>query len=712
MSAAAMRDALCIVPPYRHRSCPPAAAAALLGYLKAHGHRDVRFLDLRLHAPEVLMPTFDPVGVFGESFVIDVPDLPLVLRVLRASDERRDGPLIGERDAGFDAYCLERGMDPARLHRWLVGMDAFTADAFAPFPSLRFLGMSTWSSNLLTSLMAAAHLKRRPSPPFIVVGGPQVTESRASALLGLRAGLFDAVVLGEGELALREVYEAFGRGVTAGVPGTLARGADGAVVAGGDRALLRLRELPLPDFSEMAVAAYRSSGGLLRLPFQLSRGCTDECSFCSEWVFWRHFRPDTVDHAVEQIAELASRWGVHDFHFTDSLINGHPGRLRGFAEAVLRRNLRVSWGGFMRAQMDPETAALIRRAGCTYAYVGIESLSDETLELMNKRRTEADNLRAVRAFLDAGIAVSAGVIPGFPGDTRARLLRTARILSGLAEAHPGVVSFNVEPFVVSPGQPIFAELERFGLTAHPWPDEVLDLAPRYRDVTGTIARHVEGANQGVERLGQLRVLHTLFVGRRTSPAETILDRAEALPDDRLQLVRVSGGHLALAKRRGRVVGLLVTPRERAECEQAVAEVGGGALLDDPAVAAWWRRIEERHAWSSDGGLRPARFAADLALARELAIPAHVIGRRLRGRLVVASVLSTTAVVAPSWAEELLVWLAARPRATAAIARKLRALGVAGPAWERLGSRLVAGGLVQITALVEAPAMRPAALRVI
>ena len=45
-------------------------------------------------------------------------------------------------------------------------------------------------------------------------------------------------------------------------------------------------------------------------------------------------------------------------------------------------------------------------------------MSDETLALMNKRRTEADNFKALEAILDAGIFVRAGLIPGFPA-TRA-----------------------------------------------------------------------------------------------------------------------------------------------------------------------------------------------------------------------------------------------------------------------------------------------------
>ncbi len=527
-----IRNALCIVPPYPHGNCPPAGAAALLGHLKAAGCGDFRFLDLRLLTPEIKNATFNPVGVFGESFVIDVPDLPLVLRVLKSFDDGCRNSVGGPRDALFDRYCLERGIDPSRLHEYLAEMDRFLEGVFETLDDLRFVGFSVWASNLTTTLMAAVRLKCRSPQVCIVAGGPQVTESRASALLALRSELFDAVILGEGEQSLLDVYRAHEAGRPfAGLPGVLALDASGRPVAPEGRSLLPLASLAAPDFSEMFLPAYRDANGKLRLPFQFSRGCTDKCTFCSEWVFWERFRPAAVDRSVDVLQELITRYGMNRFHFTDSLINGHRKRLREFAQAVIDRGLKIDWGGFMRANMDDDTARLLKAAGCTYAFIGVESLADETLDLMNKRRTSSDNLRAIKAFLDAGIRVSAGVIPGFPGDTRERFLRTVQELAQIADRNPGMVSFNLEPFIVSPGQPLYRRLDEVGLTAYPWDDEVLDIAPRYRDLTEPIRCRVEGANQGVERLGQLSLLRLLLYSRNKPPASSSSEAAAPLPPD-------------------------------------------------------------------------------------------------------------------------------------------------------------------------------------
>ena len=170
---------LCIVPPYTS-TCPPAGAAALLGYLRANGCDDFGFLDLCLHAyftsPYMYAPTYVPSGVFGESYVIDIPDLPIVLHVLKQHDSGR--PLLdGILDDWFVEYCIASGIHPHLLASYLRHMDRFLENALAELSDLRFVGFSTWTSNYLTTLMAASHLKRRRNAPFIVAGGPQVTES-------------------------------------------------------------------------------------------------------------------------------------------------------------------------------------------------------------------------------------------------------------------------------------------------------------------------------------------------------------------------------------------------------------------------------------------------------------------------------------------------------------------------------------------------------
>lgn len=511
---------LCIVPPYPV-TVPPASPAALLGYLKSKGCNDFSFLDLRLWVPQSYAITYSPIGVFGESYIIDVPDLPLVLSLLKAYEH--GAPLVGDFGEQMDSYCLERGINPGYLKSYLTCFDQFLDQTFDNLGDLDLVGFTVWNSNFLQVLMAAAHLKRRPNPPFIIAGGPQMTESVNAARLALKSGLVDLVVLGEGEETLRCVYEAFNaetRTVQGDIGGTMYWDRRTREFVTSKRPLLPLRELPLPDFEQIDIASYERSGNHLRVfPFQLSRGCTDKCSFCSEWKFWERFRSDDIGHVIDQIEQLKRDYEIDGIAFTDSLLNGVMPRLRAFAEGLLERNIELKWGGFMRANMDLETAKLLRRAGCVLGFFGIESFDDETLREMNKRRTMADNVQALEAFLSAGIAVRAGFIPGFPGDDRNRFMKTAMVFRSLQKRFPSLLATGIEPFVVSPGQPIFKDLAHYGLTPTKWSEEYLAMAPEYYDITRDIHCTVEGANQGIERLGQYQIAITMsqdsLNGRRT-----------------------------------------------------------------------------------------------------------------------------------------------------------------------------------------------------
>jgi len=136
---------------------PPAGAAALLGYLKAHGIADFGFLDLRLGTPACYEATYAPTGVFGESFLMDVPDLPLVLQLLAATDLNRPFRIVV--DDLIERYCLERGISVNYLSSYVNGLDRYYEQVFVQHADVDFIGFTVWTSNLLSTLLAAHRLR-------------------------------------------------------------------------------------------------------------------------------------------------------------------------------------------------------------------------------------------------------------------------------------------------------------------------------------------------------------------------------------------------------------------------------------------------------------------------------------------------------------------------------------------------------------------------
>ncbi len=502
------KPALLCVTPHFGNSVPPAGPAALLAFLHQNDCNDFAFTDFRTWLP-YRCKTFNEMGAFAETFVLDVPELPIVLKLLKAF---RDGnpSVVPERDAVFDDYCTKRLLNPKYVHQYLVTLERFFASAWKQHSHVQFAGFTTWTTNYLSTLIAAAQLKRANPDAYVVAGGPQVTESKNSAVLALEAMLFDAVVCGEGEQALFELYREFDengrRAGTGHIPGVLKHSSCDTEEGAEPRKLLSLKTLPTPRFDEIDLSAYSGWREHGMLPYQLSRGCTDKCAFCSEWVFWQKFRLSKPDASVEQISELQQNYKLRHIAFTDSLVNGVERRLEMFAENLLSNEIDVTWGGFMRAQMTPQLAKLISRAGCTFAFVGVESLSDETLDSMNKRRTGIENVEAIEAFANADVPVEIGLITGFPGDSRERFMETVKGVMGLQSRFPGKIRVSVEPFRPTPNQPIYNRMHEFGLEPALWDEQTLDLEPRYSDITSQIHCSVSGSNQGVDRLGELHYL--------------------------------------------------------------------------------------------------------------------------------------------------------------------------------------------------------------
>jgi radical SAM superfamily enzyme YgiQ (UPF0313 family) len=113
--------------------------------------------------------------------------------------------------------------------------------------------------------------------------------------------------------------------------------------------------------------------------------------------------------------------------------------------------MRMTWSCLSRSTgITPEIAGLMKAAGCTKVYLGLETGSDETLHLMNKKATLQDGKQAVDHFRQAGIKVAAFFIVGYPGETKDSIEETFRFSLSLPLDE---ISFNV-PFPL-PGSNLF-----------------------------------------------------------------------------------------------------------------------------------------------------------------------------------------------------------------------------------------------------------------
>ena len=93
-------------------------------------------------------------------------------------------------------------------------------------------------------------------------------------------------------------------------------------------------------------------------------------------------------------------------------------------EAILRRNVKLSWGCFLRPQgLTPELMKLMQRAGLAHIEFGSDSFCDEVLAAYQKGLTFDDILHSSELASREKIDVCHFLISGGPGETMETLRR-------------------------------------------------------------------------------------------------------------------------------------------------------------------------------------------------------------------------------------------------------------------------------------------------
>ena len=186
-----------------------------------------------------------------------------------------------------------------------------------------------------------------------------------------------------------------------------------------------------------------------------TRGCPNQCDFCAVVVMYgRGLRK-------RPIAEVAAEYG--SFHgkriiFWDDNIAGDKEYAKELFRAIAPYRKWWSSQASVQAARDDEFLDVAARSGCKQLFLGLESLSQSSMEEVHKgfNRVE-DYARIVNRVHAHGIAVQAGIVFGFDHDTPAIFKET---LDFLEEAGVQNATFNIlTPY---PGTPLFQRLDAQG----------------------------------------------------------------------------------------------------------------------------------------------------------------------------------------------------------------------------------------------------------
>jgi radical SAM superfamily enzyme YgiQ (UPF0313 family) len=274
----------------------------------------------------------------------------------------------------------------------------------------------------------ATQFRRRGIP--VVLGGPHVT------LMPDEAQTYaDAIFVGEAELHWPQFLRDFETGqyarrYSSSVPPTLEN------VPMARKELFHRRDY---------------TGGRLFA----TRGCVYGCDFCALAVMYqRQVRKRPV---AQVAAEYASFRGKVIIFWDDNLAND-----REYAKALFRaiEPYEKWWSSqaSIHAGEDEEFLELAARSGCRQLFIGLESISQASMNQVHKGFNRVENYARVIERIHAyGIAVQAGIVFGFDYDTETVFGETLDFLEAAGVQN---ATFNIlTPY---PGTRLYQRLEAEG----------------------------------------------------------------------------------------------------------------------------------------------------------------------------------------------------------------------------------------------------------
>ncbi len=274
---------------------------------------------------------------------------------------------------------------------------------------------------------------------YVIAGG-----SYASLCPEQFTDLADTVVCGEAEY----IWPRFCVDFAAGRPQPFYR----------ETGTVALSDSPAPRFDLLKHDLYTTAS------MQFSRGCPYMCEFCDIIVMFgrrpRHKSTEQVGRELDRLREQ----GVRRVFFVDDNLIGN----RKVAKALLRflcdyqrlHDYQFRFGSQMTLNLaqDPELMRLLREAGFTWAFIGIESPDEESLRETHKIQNMAESpLEAVHRIHSFGLDIMGGFIVGFDHDSVDTFERQYQFIM-----RSGIQSAMISLLVALPRTPLYERLQAAG----------------------------------------------------------------------------------------------------------------------------------------------------------------------------------------------------------------------------------------------------------
>jgi len=297
------------------------------------------------------------------------------------------------------------------------------------------IGIGAMGQAILRGVEIAKEFKRRGKT--VIMGGYM-----PSMVPDFVKDVCDSVIIGDAETAYPRLLSDFENGT-----------------------LKKIYNEPVYDIKDLPVPRYEllldKKIGFM-LPVQAGRGCPHACSYCSIYCLYRKrymARPvEDVMRDIYRVKEL----GFKSFYLLDDNIMGNPQFLEALCKKI--KPLKMKWASQCSILLAkrPRLLKLAAESGCRILSLGVESISQEGLQKLNKNWVKVnEHEEMLRRIADAGIMTATEMIVGTPGDTQQSIRDTFKFVM---KANIPIPKFYI--MTPMPGSDLYQEYKSAGRLLH------------------------------------------------------------------------------------------------------------------------------------------------------------------------------------------------------------------------------------------------------
>lgn len=345
--------------------------------------------------------------------------------------------------------------------------DYFILDYFKKLKKFDYLCLSVFTFNSQNFTRRFLELIRPLTNAKIIIGGAGVENQQGEDFNGniqffdkelLERNLVDYVIKNEGDVSLPNLLK--------GLPYNFDQ-------------LDNVAEMAFSNFDDINFNNYKNKTVFVTG----SRGCVRKCSFCDVAYFWPKYRYRPGHNIAEEIDYHYRKYGVTNFAFSDSLVNGNMKEFREFCSLLAEKNIPVNWEGqfIFRNNTTDKDWDNLKASGCKRVWVGIESGSEKVRSDMVKKFNNHALYDSIENLGKRNIKMVFLLLVGYPTETLEDYEQTLQLIRW-SHNYKNLIEIRINPAMILPNTPLekyhwYDSIENWKYKNE---DGELDFAERYR----------------------------------------------------------------------------------------------------------------------------------------------------------------------------------------------------------------------------------------